>query len=101
MRQRIENRITIDVKGADDLTMVTNIVVWVYQLSTKLKYEPMVLNQTQLLVTVPYEDAMRLRSGVSNMVDIQMAYTDISGVPKASEVVSIQVDRLLDEEGYR
>ena len=98
MRQRIENKITIDVTGADDLTTVSNLVIWIYQPLTKLEYTPMVVSAEQLLVTIPFEDAMKLRS--ENKAEIQIAYTDADGNKKASDIVTIAVKRLLDKEGY-
>lgn len=98
MRQRIENKITIDVTGADDLTTVSNLVIWIYQPLAKLEYTPMVVSAEQLLVTIPFEDAMKLRS--ENTAEIQIAYTDADGNKKASDIVTIAVKRLLDEEGY-
>lgn len=101
MRQRIENKISIEVEGADDLITVSNLVIWIYQLAEKLKYTPTVINSTEIMVTIPFADAMRLRSGIPpTPAKVQIAYTDKDGNKKASDIAVVPVEALLDAEGY-
>lgn len=96
MRQRIENNILITVEGAD-LTQLTDLRVFVKQDTLFFEYVPAVKSASEMIVTVPLQDAVKLYSAPAK---IQMAFVDESGNPGASGIVSVSVKELLKEDGY-
>lgn len=97
MRQKIENNLHIDVEGAD-LTGVTKPEFYVKQgMRVFFQYVPEILSSTELLVTIPYEDAMRL---TGTTCALQLAFTDADGNPRATEPAEVSVGVLLKEMGY-
>lgn len=96
MRQRMKNYLSIAVNGVD-LTTVSNIEFYLRQASLFFQYTPKVVSAEEMLVEIPYEDAMKLTSGECR---IQFAYTDISGTPLATDVKNVSVGTLLKEAGY-
>ena len=97
MRQKITNKLHLAVEGAD-LTGATHLEVYVRQgLRTFFQYTPEVLSSAELLVTIPYEDAMRL---MGSACQLQLAFTDANGNPQATEPKEVSVGVLLKEMGY-
>jgi len=96
MRQRIENRVLLTVDGAE-LTKLSNLELYLKQGYLFFEYVPQVLSDTELLVTIPVEDALKLRS---TEVRLQLAFTDEAGNPGATDVVGVNVEELLKEAGY-
>lgn len=98
MREKIENRLTIEVVGAPDLTKCQNLVVWIHNGSKEYAYTPTPLSPTELLVVVPYEHAMQWDSKLN--AEVQLAGTDENGEDFASDPTEEDVGRLINEEGY-
>lgn len=96
MRTRIKNALLITCEDVD-LTTVSDIEFYIRQLGLFLQYTPVVVSANELLVEIPFEDAMRLRKGE---VRLQFAFTDASGTPRATDVVNHEVADLLKEAGY-
>lgn len=96
MREKIQNRLKISVDGVD-LTKLSNIEFYVKQIGFFGCYTPEVISSTEMLVIVPYKDAMKLRKG---NVDLQFAFVNEYGDPDASGVVTVPVEQLLKEAGY-
>lgn len=96
MRQRIENELSVTVEGVD-MTTVRDLVFWVRQSSVFLEYVPEIADSGTMLVHIPKEDAMKLRS---SDVEMQFAFTTQDGRPLASDIVRMSVERLLKEAGY-
>ena len=96
MRQRIENYLSVTVEGVD-LTTVTDPVFWVQQGNVFLAYVPEIADSCTMLVHIPKEDAMRLWN---SDVEMQFAFTTQDGRPLASDIVRVDVERLLKEAGY-
>lgn len=96
MRQRIENYLSVTVDGVD-LTTVKDHVFWLKQSSVFLEYVPEVVDSSNMLVYIPKEDAMKLRN---SDVEMQFAFTTKEGRSFASDIVRMNVDRLLKEAGY-
>ncbi len=96
MRQRMKNYLSIAVNGVD-LTTVSNIEFYLRQSSLFFQYTPKIVSAEEMLVEIPYEDAMKLASGECR---IQFAYTDIGGTPLATDVKNVSVGTLLKEAGY-
>lgn len=96
MRQRIENYLSVAVEGVD-LTTVTAPVFWVKQSSVFLEYVPEIADSGTMLIHIPKEDAMKLRS---SDIEMQFAFTTQEGRSLASDIVRMSVDRLLKEAGY-
>lgn len=101
MRQKIENRLSLTVEGAD-LTGATELQLYLRQ-GVDLFFEltPEVIgvseSDTTLLVIVPFEIAKQLRrSGCL----LQLAWKDGDGNPMATEIVNVPVEALLKEAGY-
>lgn len=96
MRQNMENRILVCVEGVD-LTRLSGLEFYMRQGSRFFQYEPEVLSETRLSVTIPCKDALKLR-GLP--IQLQIAFTDESGRPAASEITVCSVKELLKEDGY-
>lgn len=62
------------------------------------EYVPTVVDETHLLVTIPFADAMQLDPGRS--ARLQLALTDADGNPQAADIVTQPVKELLKEAGY-
>lgn len=96
MREKIQNRLKISADGVD-LTKLSNIEFYVKQIGFFGCYTPEVVSPTEMLVIVPYKDAMKLRKG---NVDLQFAFVNEYGDPDASGVVTVPVEQFLKEAGY-
>lgn len=96
IRTRIKNTLRIPCEGVD-LTTVSDIEFYIRQLGLFLQYTPVVVSANELLVEIPFEDAMRLRKGE---VRLQFAFTDANGIPDASEIATDEAEELLKEAGY-
>lgn len=96
MFQKIANALSVEVEGTD-LTKATKIEFYVRQGCSFFQYEPTVVDETHLLVKIPYADAMRLQAST---VRLQLALTDADGNPQAADIVSTPVKDLLKEAGY-
>ena len=96
MREKIQNTLKIGCDGID-LTTLSNIEFYVWQQTFFGCYAPTVLSSTEMVVIIPFEDAMKLREG---QVELQFAYTDANGVPDASDISNVSVERFLKEAGY-
>lgn len=97
MREHIQNELHIEVEGVD-LTTVRNIEFYVRQGKCFFRtYPAIVVSPTEMIVSIPFEDAMQLAYG---MASLQFAFVDENGTPRASEPVSESVGILLKKEGY-
>lgn len=96
MRQRIENKVLLTCEDVD-LTTLSNLEVYLKQSYRFFQFTPEVLSAHEMLVTVPFEDAMNLSRGP---VQLQFAFVDANGNPNASGVVEVSVEALLKEAGY-
>lgn len=97
MREKIKNTLKITCTDID-LTQISNIEFYVRQGSFFGLYTPSVISQHEMVVIIPFEDAMRLRH--NNDVKLQFAFTGADGTPDASDVVNKKVKDLLNEVGY-
>lgn len=97
MREKIQNALSVEVTGAD-LTKATKLQFWLKQGELFFEYAPQVVDQTHLLVIIPFADAMQLDPGKS--ARLQLALTDGDGNPQAADIVSTPVKDLLKEAGY-
>ena len=97
MREKIRNALSVEVTGAD-LTKATKLQFWVKQGELFFEYAPQVVDETHLLVIIPFADAMQLDPGRS--ARLQLALTDESGNPQAADIVTQPVRELLKEAGY-
>ena len=96
MKQRIQNTLKIECEDID-LETVSSIEFYLHQGKEMRVYLPTVIDSHNMMVMIPYEDAMAL--GVSP-VRMQFAFKDAEGNPRASEIVTRQVGELLKEAGY-
>ena len=96
MFQKIANALSVGVEGTD-LTKATKLEFYVRQGCSFFQYEPTVVDETHLLVKIPYADAMRLQAST---VRLQLALTDGDGNPMAAEIVQTDAKRFLKEAGY-
>lgn len=96
MRVKIENRVLITCEGVD-LTTLTDIEVYIRQGYLFFQYTPEVHSASEMVVTMPFDDAKQLRPFP---VRVQFAFTDETGRPDASDIVTIGVEDLLKEDGY-
>lgn len=96
MKQRIQNTLIIECEDID-LTKCRDTEVYIRQGYRTKTYTPEVISGTEMLVVVPYDDAMELSKG---MVLVQFATTDENGTPRASEIETANVGELIKEEGY-
>lgn len=96
MREKIENLLKISCSDVDFNT-VTNIEFYVRQPRFFGCYTPYVISAHELAIRIPLKDAMKLRHG---MAELQFAFTDSDGNPRASDIVVKEVNSLLKEVGY-
>lgn len=96
MREKIENQLKITCTDVD-LTTLTDIEFYVKQIGFFKSYKPIVTSSTEMVVTIPFEDAKRLKCGI---VELQFAFRDADGNPDASDIVKEEVNDLLKEVGY-
>lgn len=96
MFQKIANALSVEVEGTD-LTKATKLEFYVRQACTFFQYTPTVIDETHMLVQIPYDDAMRLRP---DKVHLQLALTDENGNDLAAEIVQVDVKKFLKEAGY-
>ena len=67
MFQKIANALSVEVEGTD-LTKATKIEFYVRQGCSFFQYEPTVVDETHLLVKIPYADAMRLQASTVRLL---------------------------------
>jgi hypothetical protein len=96
MRQKIENNLYVEVNGAN-MAGCTNLEFYVKQDNLFFQYTPVVQGDGIVTVTVPYDDAMKLRKAP---VKVQLAFTDENGLPVSSAPVELTVGEFLKEAGY-
>lgn len=97
MREKIRNSLSVEVTGAE-LTKAAKLQFWLRQGRKFFEYAPTVIDETHLLVVIPFADAMQLDPGCS--ARLQLAFTDGDGNPQASDIVTKPVRELLKEAGY-
>lgn len=95
MREKIKNLLQIEVSGVD-LTALQNIEFYIKQNGNLLQYKPTVISASEMVVTVPFEDAMRLKEGAALL---QFAFIE-NGTPRASDIERVNVSDLLKTAGY-
>ena len=96
MKKRIKNYLHIACEDVD-LTAISNIEFYLKQGRFFRQYTPEVLREHEMLVEIPFEDAKQLMAAD---VQLQFAYTDAQGTPRATEIVTMPVGDLLKEAGY-
>lgn len=96
IREKIQNQLKITCEDID-LTEISNIEFYVRQFVSFFCYTPSVLSSTEMTVTIPFEDAKKLKDGEAKL---QFAFVDKNGVPRASDIVTVSVRDLLKEGGY-
>ena len=96
MREKIKNNLKITCTDID-LNTITHIEFYVKQLKFFGCYTPVIISSNEMVVTIPFEDAKKLKQGE---VELQFAFTDSEGNHDASDVVKTKVDDLLKEAGY-
>ena len=97
MRAKIENQVMITCEDVD-LQELSGIEFYVRQGSFFQIYVPEVISAHEMVIVIPYADAMKLRS--DKVVELQFAFTDGNGTPGATDVLSLYVRELLKEDGY-
>ena len=96
MKVKMRNNLLVTCEDVD-LTTVSNIEFYVRQGQFFRQYAPEVVAAHEMLVVIPFEDAMELSTvGVS----LQFAFTDADGNPRATKVELIPAGELLKEAGY-
>ena len=96
MRKKIRNTLKITCNDLD-LKTLGNLEFYVKQPDFFGCYTPAVLGAHEMVVTIPFDDAKRLRSG---KVELQFAFVYENGTPDASDIVETTVEDLLKERGY-
>lgn len=97
MREKIKNTLKITCTDID-LTKISNIEFYVRQGYFFRSYFPDVISSSEMVVTIPFEDAKKLQH--DKEVELQFAFTDENGNPDASDVVVSEVKELLKGDGY-
>ena len=96
MRRRIENHILIGVDGIN-ATTASNLEFYLRQGNLFFQYFPSVVSADEILVVIPFEDAMKLKNAP---VWVQLAFTDEIGTPDATEPLEVPLGDLIKEAGY-
>lgn len=97
MRSKIENILYISVAGIDLMTL-SDIQFYVRQGSVFFQYTPQIIDDSNMIVTVPLADAKKLVPAVK--AELQFAFTDGYGNSGASDITQMVVQDLLKKEGY-
>lgn len=97
MRQRIGNLLRVEVEGGS-LEGATDLEFYIKQWGgIFLELTPTVVDDTHIEVEIPYDKAMQL---TSTQAKLQLAYTDETGQPCATDTLVVPVEELLKEAGY-
>ena len=96
MKKRIKNSLHITCDDVD-LTAVSRIEFYLRQSRFFRQYTPKVLSTHEMLVEIPFEDARMLMAAD---VQLQFAFVDANGNPRATEIETVPVGDLLKEAGY-
>lgn len=96
MRRNIKNALRISVDG-EDMTKASQIEFYVRQGPVFFSYTPQVISSGELYVEIPFADAMQLETAP---VQLQFAFVDGDGNPRASGIVELFVGDFLKEAGY-
>ena len=96
MKQRMENYLKISCHDVD-LQKVSHLEFYLRQGDFFRQYSPVVINEHEMTVKIPYADAMQLDA---SHVRLQFAFVDENGASRASEVQSLSAGVLLKEAGY-
>lgn len=96
MIKGIANKLSVYVKGAG-LTSATKLEFYIRQGALFLEYTPTAIDDENLVVNVPKEDADKFLRG---KILCQLVFTDKDGNSRASQVKADEVVGLLKEEGY-
>ena len=96
MRRNIKNALRISVDG-EDMTKASQIEFYVRQGPVFFSYTPQVISSGELYVEIPFADAMQLETAP---VQLQFAFVDEGGNPRASGIVELFVADFLKEAGY-
>lgn len=97
MRRRIKNTVRIEIDGAS-LKGATNLEFYIRQRNgIFFSYTPRIVDDNHIEVEIPYKDAMSLKPTEAR---IQLAFTNSSGNPCATEDLLIFVGDLLKDDGY-
>lgn len=96
MINKIKNTIRISCSGLD-LTTISDIEFYIRQAFFFRCYTPTVVSASEMFVVVPFNDCCKLRGGSA---ELQFAYKDTDGNPRATKIVTVSVDTLLKEDGY-
>ena len=96
MRRKIQNGLMVSVEGAD-MEEASQIEFYVRQGPVFFSYTPQVISSEELYVEIPFADAMQLETAP---VQLQFAFVDGDGNPRASGIVELFVGDFLKEAGY-
>ena len=96
MIQKIKNAIKATCEDVN-LQRCKNIEFYVRQGYTTRQYTPNVMSPSEMLVEIPYEDAMQW---VTETSPLQIAFTDAERNALVSDLVTVSVGELLKEAGY-
>lgn len=97
IRQKIDNTIRLSCREVNFLTS-SNIEIYLRQNNRFFQYQPSsVLSRTELELTIPFNDAMKLTLGEARL---QIALTDEDGNSIASDLIDIEIKELLKDTGY-
>lgn len=96
MRKKIKNTLKITCNDVD-LTKVKKIEFYVRQTNFFGCYTPTVISAHEMVVVIPFEDAKKMQN---REAEVQLAFTDENGNPRATDIATTNVGNLLKEVGY-
>lgn len=94
--RKIENVLMVNIDNINLLT-AQNIEFYVKQGNLFFEYTPKVISENEMLVTIPYDDAMKLNTGDISM---QCAFTDANGNALCTGIIKTTANGFLKEAGY-
>lgn len=101
MLQKIQSNLLLTVKNSDgsdvDFSKATNILFGLRQRPSLYLEYPGVWVDGQLLVAIPFEDAMKLAVTTTK---VQLFWTSADGRKHSTAVSTISVEELIREAGY-
>ena len=97
MKQKMRNTLCIYIYGID-LTKCSNFEFCLEQDNIQLNYDAVAHTSNQLVVEIPYDDAMKLEKGCARC---QAYMQDEYGNSRATNVMTLQVEELIAKDGYK
>lgn len=96
MIQKMRNTLCVYIYGID-LTKCSNFQFYLLQNNMQFSYVASASTSNKLIVEIPYEDAMKLVPGCAQA---QVCLTDGAGNARATNLMQLRIEELINKDGY-